>query len=102
MLSDVDSAGLEAWVVAARSYAESSQKFVTASSEFSIVSLDTADIIERLYGNGRTKPGQNGQLASGLRDLAAVVEDESKRQRDRHPVTANAITELSKLFVDEI
>ena len=56
MLSDVDSAGLEAWVVAARTYAESSQNFVTASSDLSIVSRDTADIIQRLYGNGRTKP----------------------------------------------
>ena len=102
MLTDDDRAALEAWVLAARTYADSSQSFVSASNALSLASLDSADIVERLYGDRQMKNEHNGDLAEGLRDLATVVEDESRQQRDRHPATATAITELSKLFVDEI
>ena len=98
LLSDADGAGLEAWVVAAHHYATSSHDFVARSSELSIASLDAAKIID---ASTELKSEQNGGLAQGLRDLSALVEEESRQQRDRHPATAAAIAELSKLFDEE-
>jgi hypothetical protein len=101
LLSDDDGAALEAWVLAARLYADSSSQFVRHASDLSISSLDAADVIDRLNLARQIKPEDNGKLAQGLRDLSTSLDAESKDQRDRHPATATAIAELSKLFDDE-
>ena len=84
---------MEAWIVGARRWGESSQGLVGASTDLSTLSRDLADRIE---GAPDPLPGgsMREDLSRELRGLADVIEAQAVNLRDDYLATAAGLDAL--------
>ena len=99
MLNDADARAMRDWVIAAKGWSESAQRFVGSATELATVSRGVADRIESgaqgsLAVPGRARPSEP-PLEGQLRELADTVETETQELRDRYLITAAAIDEYT-------
>jgi hypothetical protein len=94
MLSEAEASGFEQWIVAARSCGDASQSLVGASTELSTVSRDLADSLDGNSPVLLAHEGGRDSLALVLRQLATVVEEQSRELRDDYPITETTLEQL--------
>jgi hypothetical protein len=93
MLTPGEAGQMERWIVVARSWGESSQSLVGLSTDFSTLSRDLADRLDRPSGPPSDR-SMREDLAGELRNLAGVVEEQMRTLRDDYLATAATLEEL--------
>lgn len=99
MLNDADALAMRNWVIAAKGWSESAQRFVGAATELATVSRGVADRIDVGPEGSFADPGRGPPLGppleDQLRELADSVETETRELRDRYLITAASIDEYA-------
>jgi hypothetical protein len=100
LLSDAESGELEAWLLSARRWCESSQQMVSAATELTNSSRALAvTVADRPPDTVSASKEDRKALAARLRLLAETIEDDGRELRDRFLTTETEL-ELYRELLD--
>jgi hypothetical protein len=98
VLTEGEAGAMREWVIAADGWSHSAQRFVGAATELATVSRGIAERIDGPSSASHADRGRGPPLSDQLRELAEIVEDDTRELRDRYLATAASIEEYADVL----